>query len=231
MKVLLVLLNLALIAIIVWQNKDRFISDKPSSKGAYPDKSASLDKSLSKDIKALQSELKRLREDINRVQKNQQNVVPKIQDYLKELYSTTNDLKKKVASLEKITAKLKAQQSEAVKESVPTPVKEIPVRLVIETKEPEVIFLKNFRDGILSECRESDAQFKITNQSGSIASFAFCGNVATAVATKDATFTDICELIGWNNNVRSLKTIEEGQIKVYSEGKWSVVKPAKIKCD
>ena len=64
-----------------------------------------------------------------------------------------------------------------------------------------------------------------------MAMFCFCGDVATAIATKDATFADICELVNWNSRVQSITTIEEGQIKSYSEGKWSIVKPAKIKCE
>lgn len=232
MKIILILLNLALIAIVVIQNKDWFLGDKPSQKGAYPDKNTSADKALAKEIKNLQAEVKRLREDLNRVQKNQTNVVPKIQDYLKKLYDTTSAIDKRVVSLEKGAAKLKQQTSKVEKETTPSTQPKIePVRLVIETQEPEVIYLKNFRDGILSECREADAQFKIVHKSGTTASFCFCGDVATAVATKDATFADVCELIGGNNSVRSIKTIEDGQVRVYSEGKWSVIKPARVKCE
>ncbi|MGN0187828.1 MAG: hypothetical protein ACI392_08825 [Paludibacteraceae bacterium] len=229
----LIILNLVLIAIIViiMQNKELFLGDKHSFWGTYPDKNKSADKEIIKEIKVLQADVKHLKEDVNRIQ-NQINVVPKVQEHLKKLYDSDSELEKRIVSLEKSAAKQKQQTAIVEKKTIPDPQPKIePVRLIIESQEPEVIYLKNFRDGILSECKESDAQFKVIQKSGTTASFRFCGDVATAIATKDATFADVCELIDWSNSVRSIKTIEDGQIRVYSEGKWSVIKPAKVKCE
>jgi lipopolysaccharide biosynthesis regulator YciM len=232
MKVILVLLNLVLIAIIIIQHKGWFVEDKSHTRDTALDKSNSLGKHYTKEIKNMQSEIGRLREEVNRIQKNQTNVIPKIQEYLKKLYAIVDELNKRLDCLEKQASLLKNKSScrEEKKGKIPQPTVEH-TQLIIEKQEPEVIYLKNFRDGILSECKEAEAQFKITQKIDSMAMFCFCGDVATAIATKDATFADICELVNWNSRVQSITTIEEGQIKSYSEGKWSIVKPAKIKCE
>lgn len=228
MKVILVLLNLVLIAIIIIQHKGWFVEDKSHTRDTALDKSNSLEKYCTKEIKNMQSELKHLKEDI----KNQANIFPKIQEDLKKHYTIVDKLKQRIDYLEKQASLLenKSLCNEEKKGKIPQP-KVDNTQLIIEKQEPEVIYLKNFRDGILSECNEAEAQFKITQKIDSMAMFCFCGDVATALATKDATFADICELVNWNNRVRSITTIEEGQIKSYSEGKWSIIKPAKIKCE
>lgn len=186
------------------------------------------DKALSGEIKAIQAELKVLRNDLSKIQKNQKNVIPQINDNFVQLG-------KRVTSLEKRINRAEKSRSNTEKENEQTQsVVEAPVCVKIEepnSRGEEPLYLKNFRDGLLMECTESDAQFKAIDVSDSKASFLFCGDVATAIATKDATFTGVCELIGWYNEARSLSMVSEGVVRPYSEGKWEVVKMAQIKCE
>lgn len=231
MLTLLVIINLTLLAWIIFQNRDLILSFRKRS-GRMGNDDYSFEKTVSKEIKSIQVELKSLRNDLTKTQKNQKSVVLQIQDYLNKLYKDVRGLSKKVSDVEKKVVK---KEKTPVDDSIDEGAKMVDAPVQFEIQIPEKlnspIYLKNFRDNILMECREEDAQFKTTEISDGQALFCFCGDVATAIATKDATFSGVCELVGWYNEAHSLSMIDNGIIKQYSEGKWEVVKLAKIKFD
>lgn len=98
------------------------------------------------------------------------------------------------------------------------------------TNADSYVFLRNFKDGIMKECSENEAQYRLILLNAQVASgeFTFVGNVGTAIATKDATFEYVCELSNWTSSAKSCTTIEKGQAEKVSGGKWKVTKKATI---
>lgn len=217
-NILLLLCNIFFIAVVILNKKGIRIPDIKLKKYTI-----SLSGGVEKeDYKAAIEETKR---EVSRVSNIQKKLVPKIQEGFNHLSNTSKKLSSRIDAIEN---QLNQQEDkEAYMPEVP------PVELIIDI--PPVneskIYLKNFKEGILSECRESEAQFCSTNINDSQISFNFCGDMAAAIATKDATFDDVCELIGWQSNVRSLYPIADGTARKYSEGKWKVEKQAQIKCE
>lgn len=230
--ILSVLLNLVLIAILAIQNKDVFLTKDFVKKIFSPNKDLlHPNQDLSKTIKTMQAEIARLQTDMNHMKENQSTNNAKIKDYLQNLFSSKAQLTKRVALLEKNVVGV--QQKTTVKKEVilPTSQQTVSIHLDADASEAETTYLRNFKNGILSECGENEAQYKITQKFGdSQAKFAFCGNESAAIATKDATFSEVCEVIGWSSQISHITNLEEGRIQMYSERKWKVITPAKVKC-
>ena len=93
------------------------------------------------------------------------------------------------------------------------------------------IYLKSFNAGIMRECNAADAQYRLTplNSESTRGEFVFVGDAASAIATKDATFEDICDLENWSMSAKSCTTIEKGQAEKVSDGKWKVSHKGRVK--
>lgn len=104
-------------------------------------------------------------------------------------------------------------------------------KLVASVKSGISIFLKNFNKGIMKECSKTDAQYELglIDAHATTGEYIFIGDINSALATKDATFEDICELLNWSMASKSCTTIEAGKAEKVIDGKWKVIKKAKVK--
>lgn len=104
-------------------------------------------------------------------------------------------------------------------------------KLVASVKSGISIFLKNFNKGIMKECSKTDAQYELglIDAHATTGEYIFIGDINSALATKDATFEDICELLNWSMSSKSCTTIEAGKAEKVIDGKWKVIKKAKVK--
>ena len=93
------------------------------------------------------------------------------------------------------------------------------------------IYLKNFNAGTMKECPASDTQYELILPDAQSLSgeFTFVGDINSALATKDATFEDVCDLEKWSMSSKSCDTVEKGKAEKVSDGKWKVIKKAKVK--
>ena len=189
----------------------------------------------SKDKRSLQSELDVLNKDVQRISRNQQKIVSQIQTHLNDLSKKLCNQVNRLDAIEQdfVHRESTKQESESIRSSIEDQSSSSPIEIVIEDQNQlnTPVYLKNFRDGIMTECKKADAQFLIKNMSDTKASFSFCGDVSAALATKDATFSDVCALMGWNNDVQSIVEISAGEVSKLSDGKWKVVKMALLKCN
>lgn len=93
------------------------------------------------------------------------------------------------------------------------------------------LYLKNFNAGTMKECTANDAQYELILPDAQSLSgeFTFVGDINSALATKDATFEDVCDLENWSMSSKSCDTVEKGKAEKVSDGKWKVIKKAKVK--
>jgi hypothetical protein len=83
----------------------------------------------------------------------------------------------------------------------------------------------------MKECSKTDAQYELglIDAHATTGEYIFIGDINSALATKDATFEDICELLNWSMSSKSCTTIEAGKAEKVIDGKWKVIKKAKVK--
>jgi hypothetical protein len=97
-------------------------------------------------------------------------------------------------------------------------------------EKPNVKYLRMKSGSSLSQ--ESDSpeggKFKLFDIVGDRAKFEFCGDEQAAIANKDATFDNVCEDSGYYLNARRIESVEPGEVQ-RQDGKWKVIKKAKIK--
>lgn len=113
------------------------------------------------------------------------------------------------------------------------PQKEAPIQETVTepVKTGVSIFLKNFNAGAMKECSAPDAQYELVlpDAQSTVGEFSFVGDINSALATKDATFEDVCDLENWSMSSKSCSTVERGKAEKIAEGKWKVSKKAKVK--
>lgn len=90
-------------------------------------------------------------------------------------------------------------------------------------------FVKPHQAGILTECKECDASYKLTLTSDRDAIFEFCGNIERAIHNYDALLKQYCELEGDRTNFSRFENLSNGQAKLVAQGQWQVKSKQKMK--
>lgn len=144
------------------------------------------------------------------------------------------DINNRIALLPKETKTVHQPKSNETTKFVEGNVKEDSdqeTKVVASVKSSISLFLKNFNNGIMKECSKTDAQYELglIDAHATTGEYIFIGDINSALATKDATFEDICELLNWSMSSKSCTTIEAGKAEKVIDGKWKVIKKAKVK--
>ncbi|MGN0187829.1 MAG: hypothetical protein ACI392_08830 [Paludibacteraceae bacterium] len=178
--------------------------------------------SLSSEVSSLHNRIHYLESDVHNIKLSKVEIPTSTLSKSKEIVN----LSERIARLESVILDLNtkvatAPPKETKKEEKGTE----PVKTAFS------IFLKNFNAGAMKECSASEAQYKLVlaDAQSTSGEFSFAGDINSALATKDATFEDVCDLENWNMSSKSCSTIEKGKAEKIAEGKWKVVKKAKIK--
>lgn len=90
-------------------------------------------------------------------------------------------------------------------------------------------YVRPYRDGILVECKESDASYKLTLTSERDASFEFCGNIERAINNYDAVLKQYCELEGDRVSFSQYAKLSNGKVELREQGYWQVTFKLKMK--
>lgn len=203
--------------------------------------------SLHDDITVLRNRISDLKDDIRR--KSNPTLSSDSSSNKKEIVDLTN----RISRVESVVLTLNSKVSEASgfsKTEVSRGTQEVKTtpkanfdepsqpKLDVEPKsvEPSLkksvpLYLKNFNAGTMKECPVTDAQYELILPDAQSLSgeFTFVGDINSALATKDATFDDVCDLENWSMSSKSCATIEKGKAEKVSDGKWKVIKKAKVK--
>ena len=227
-NILLLIINVVLIALIIYNDKGLQLPRISFKKGT-------LSISRKHDIKDLQEDMQKVQSAIENIEKGRRNLVGNLQNAFDKINVNQRLLENRI---NEVKATFPKGHEYFYQDSFDRPEPQKNTHEVVldittpkEEKKEESIYLKNFKDGILIECKETDAQFTATKESDSQISFYFSGNAATALATRNATFDDVCELQEWHSNVRKIIMIKNGTAQFLSDGKWKVSKLAQIKCE
>lgn len=87
----------------------------------------------------------------------------------------------------------------------------------------KTVFTKNYGGGLLRECDETKAQYKIYVSNEGVSEFEFSGRLDQAKDAPDATFDGVCHLQGVGiENAKSYKTVVRGKVSRTENG-WQVV--------
>lgn len=152
--------------------------------------------------------------------------------------SALKDLSMRLEKLESVVLTLISKDTPAKPASIQEPLKEVKTEREESRKEDNIqerigifIYLKNFNAGILKECVTNEAQYELilADKQAIAGEFSFVGDVNAAIATKDATFEDVCDLENWSTSAKSCTTSEKGKAEKMSDGKWRVVRKGKVK--
>lgn len=203
--------------------------------------------SLHDDISVLQERFSELKADFRK--KNNPTITSETSSNKKEIV----DLSNRISRVESVVLSLNSKMSEASSPSKPDnthvarDVKTTPKSDFDEPSQPKrdeepksaetslkkgvPLYLKNFNAGTMKECPATDAQYELILPDAQSLSgeFIFVGDINSALATKDATFDDVCDLENWSMSSKSCDTVEKGKAEKVSDGKWKVIKKAKVK--
>ena len=95
----------------------------------------------------------------------------------------------------------------------------------------EYVYLKNFKEGKLRVVdNQSDAQYRIVlTKNQNEAEIDFIGNMESAIATPDATFGDICDIIHQSDsNFKQCVLSKKPQVQKQEDGRWKVISKGEV---
>lgn len=145
------------------------------------------------------------------------------------------ELNKKITELEKTIQSIKINVEEN-KNRTEKYYENAPASNVLLEKAPwnnensKLTYLKTAKQGVFSTSFDepSGCFFKVFEIRATEAKFEFCGNEAEAIANRDAIFDNVCETYGIANSAKKIRNEEFGIVE-FQDGKWKVIKKAKIK--
>jgi hypothetical protein len=156
----------------------------------------------------------------------------KKQDYEKsddKLLEHLKKIERKLQMVEEELQQLKNLPQTDSKQPIINVSQDVPENIPVV--EFNVKYLKMKSGDYLSQ--ESDSQenckFKLFDINGDTAKFEFCGNEQDAIANKNATFDTVCEDSNYVANATHIENLEPGEVRRQPDGKWKVIKKAKIK--
>lgn len=95
----------------------------------------------------------------------------------------------------------------------------------------EYVYLKNFKEGKLRVVdNQSDAQYRIVlTKNQNEAEIDFIGNMESAIATPDATFGDICDIIHQSDsNSKQCVLSKKPRVQKLEDGRWKVISKGEV---
>ncbi len=95
----------------------------------------------------------------------------------------------------------------------------------------EYVYLKNFKEGKLRVVdNQSDAQYRIVlTKNQNEAEIDFIGNMESAIATPDATFGDICDIIHQSDsNSKQCVLSKKPRVQKQEDGRWKVISKGEV---
>ena len=120
-------------------------------------------------------------------------------------------------------------ESKAQIKEAPKPVPEtIDVKQVPTTIQPQ-IFVKHHNHGIMRECDQTNAQYRLLEVKDNLANFEFCGNIEKAIKNSDTVFDYVADIQGETYNASTITTSECGIVQHLEDGQWKVIKKATLK--
>ena len=137
-------------------------------------------------------------------------------DLRKQLNLSAEPKQPKVESKVQIKEEPKSVSETIVGEQAPT------------TIQPQ-IFVKHHNHGIMRECDQTTAQYRLLELKDNTAKFEFCGNIEKAVKNSDTVFDYVADIQGETNNATTITTAECGKVQHLEDGQWKVIKKAILK--
>jgi hypothetical protein len=107
----------------------------------------------------------------------------------------------------------------------------VPPKIEKPVVKSNVIYLKTKSGDYLyhESDNQENSKFKLFDINGDKAKFEFCGNEQSAIDNKNSIFDNVCEYSNYSSGVTHITNIEPGEVYRQHDGRWKVIKKAKIK--